>query len=1010
MDLPVPLLFNQQRSAPSLGSIPYCNVMMRCPSVLPVCLATSPEDLLFSPLISPPPPLSDRSRANPLSLLPSSHHPQHIFVQGQPSTFTTIILHTAFHLLHYLNLISITKMSVQIASYQHSSFHSIPSYAYQSTSSISFPTLPIPAAPSQQSTSSNAPVRQRIAPKTPSKPIQPTKSDNVPEPITSADNDNLRHYAFNPSPLSDIDNMAYEDLVRFEDDILRCGYSSGEELATLEESYTALQKRLEALLDEGLLSEHTLDLWVEVMDQAQDILADAVEAEEVLQVAQAEVAVSVTKAMEQMQSTAPSSQPEASEQHTVVKSAVVEPVAVPPRTSKSKATKTSKSTPPIASSSSASLCTPLPPPRAVPTLEQKMEIDEDTKSFRKRRIDIAVPGKESAKFQPLRAYFVQNIQSPYPSLEDKRMLADAAGIDESSVSQWFTNTRRRSGWGGIYKNIAKDKKEDMRILMKKTFGPEADPSFVLSADAQAAIDAMRAYLDKLARDDVDDTFTRVLQAANNKSREAKLRLYEEDRKTRIKPRKGVPVIKEEVVGEDSEPQAQAGKKRKRKVESEEPQLGQRSDWSVHPSQPTVNVRGSQSKFAVVSVKAEPIAPSLEPTPPPAKKARVTRKKQEKAPAPPKDLRRRRGGVADLRAPSLSACPTLVDLPTKHTSSSVDSMRSLASSSSSATLVSCPSLPLPPVESFHPVKMSVPASHVATNPSELSFECGQLPQSATVVSSAVSHGNSVTQFASTLPGPCEALAPIHVAHGMDDVVWDFFAANKDSSPSPSPEQNGASQAASENMDQHVQAWDSMQPQEWRAVGQEAPVPSGSGLPVPVQSESSYSQQWEASSENYAPIQQQQANTFGSQHYSYSQETQSLPSYTSYQSLPATQSFQQYEAFSTPTAEPMPPSYDEFMEAHPSQTPPESGLWISVPQSLAMQTPQAAPAYSVAPVEIYQSSLVSAMDFVAAAQSYTSALAGVMKIPEVNWAPQIGYVKHQYPQAAYAAALSTFQQGF
>ncbi|KAG8864052.1 hypothetical protein FRB96_006925 [Tulasnella sp. 330] len=901
-------------------------------------------------------------------------------------------------------------MSVQIASYLHNAFHSIP-YAYQSTS-VSFPSLPLSAPSSSQSTSS-VPARQRTAPKVPAKP---TKTDKLLEVVTpTAANVNPRHYAFNPSPISDIDNQAYEDLVRFEDDILSSGYSSEEDLAALAERFSALQQRLESLLDDGCLGEHTLDLWLEVLEQAEDILADAIEDEEILLQAEKDVAIAIETAMEQTQHEELSAEPESLEQRAAIEQPLVDqPAVVPSRSSKSKPAKVSKASPPIASSSSTSSSTPPPPP--VPTFEQKLEPDEDTKTFRKRRIDVAVPGKESAKFLPLRAFFIANVINPYPSAKQKRDLATAAGIDESSVSQWFTNTRRRSGWGAIMKKFANDKKEDMKSLIKKTFGDRVDSSFVMNAELQAAINSMRVYMDKLAREDVGDKFTDALQKSVSKTREEKLQLYEDDRKARIKPRKGVPVIKEELVGDDIEP-PQVGKKRKRKVESEEPNLGQRSDWSVQPSQPTAQAQGTQSKFAVVTVKTEPIVPSLDLRPSPVKKARVARKKQEKAPSPPKDLHRRRGGVPDLRAPQLSACPTLLELDVKHTPSPMDSMQSVASSSSSTTLVSHSSLPLPHVGSFRSVKVSVPSSHVATTPLELSFESRQRSRSATVVSQELSHQSSVTQFASTLPTPCDSFVQQYQSSGTGEVMWNLLADSRQgmpsrSSSSPSVERDTTDHVQSENMDQHVQAWDTMQPEEWRASGHEVQVSSGSGLPMAIHHEGSYTQWGDTQQLSYAPIQQQQQQAFGLQNYSYVQETQPLGSYPSFQSMPPTQSFQHFDTFSTPSAEPMPPSYDEFMGAHPSQSASESVSWISVPQSLAMHAPQPAPAYSMEPTPIYQSSMVNSMEFVLPAPSYTSALAGAMKIPDVsmNWGSQLEFAKNQYPQEAYAAALSTLQQGF
>lgn len=239
----------------------------------------------------------------------------------------------------------------------------------------------------------------------------------------------------------------------------------------------------------------------------------------------------------------------------------------------------------------------------------------------------------------------------------------------------------------------------------------------------------------------------------------------------------------------------------------------------------------------------------------------------------------------------------------------------------------------------------------------------------------------------------------------------------SSPSPSPEQATAEPVQPQNMDQHIQAWDTMRPEEWRVSGKDVQVYNGSGLPTAVQQENSYIQWGETQPLlSYAPIQEQQQqqvlNAFAPQQYSYAQEIQPLPSYASYQSITTAQSFQQYDSLPTHVAEPLPPSYDEFMGTHPSQSASDPISWISMPQSLAMDVPQPAPAYSTGPSPMYQSSMVNPMGFVIPAPSYAPAFAGTMKLPEVsiNWGPQLGLGKNHYPQEMYATALSTLQQGF
>ncbi|KAF8581658.1 hypothetical protein K439DRAFT_1618870 [Ramaria rubella] len=69
-------------------------------------------------------------------------------------------------------------------------------------------------------------------------------------------------------------------------------------------------------------------------------------------------------------------------------------------------------------------------------------------------------------------FFVTNIFNPYPTREEKQAIVDKTNnsrVTMTSISNWFTNARRRCGWAEILKRRCNGNREEMVNLAKRVF-------------------------------------------------------------------------------------------------------------------------------------------------------------------------------------------------------------------------------------------------------------------------------------------------------------------------------------------------------------------------------------------------------------------------------------------------------------------------------------------------------------------------------------------------------------
>jgi len=115
----------------------------------------------------------------------------------------------------------------------------------------------------------------------------------------------------------------------------------------------------------------------------------------------------------------------------------------------------------------------------------------------------------ATKFKSCCDYFLGHFASPYPSNEVKNALAAQIGVEAPSITMWFTNNRRRSGWNNVMRDYANNNKELMRQLVDDVLNPsEARP---VSEAARKAVLGAKAFIVRLSGDEISDVFREALE-------------------------------------------------------------------------------------------------------------------------------------------------------------------------------------------------------------------------------------------------------------------------------------------------------------------------------------------------------------------------------------------------------------------------------------------------------------------------------------------------------------------
>ncbi|KAF8308784.1 uncharacterized protein EI90DRAFT_1665437 [Cantharellus anzutake] len=118
---------------------------------------------------------------------------------------------------------------------------------------------------------------------------------------------------------------------------------------------------------------------------------------------------------------------------------------------------------------------------------------------------------EMTKYRPCRDYFLSHLGAPYPTAADKKQMAAKIGCEVASVSQWFTNHRRRSSWMSVMKDFANNDKGTMQRLVQTVISPDpSTPDVDVPDEARRAVSNVRAYFEKITAPTVSEEFMEMV--------------------------------------------------------------------------------------------------------------------------------------------------------------------------------------------------------------------------------------------------------------------------------------------------------------------------------------------------------------------------------------------------------------------------------------------------------------------------------------------------------------------
>ncbi|KAG9018226.1 hypothetical protein FRB90_011861 [Tulasnella sp. 427] len=300
--------------------------------------------------------------------------------------------------------------------------------------------------------------------------VGPSFSSSVPpsaEPLVSL------HIGPILKPQSPDDLLVYHDLAAFETSILRFTQTNDDSaMEKLEQWWMSLESRMDTLDKQNKLSVETKNLLGYVLDSVEAMLESFLENDENNRAVSAGLAAVI---------------------QSICKEAAREVQAA-------EAKKKKKTKPPTASELLAKKAkAPLPVSQIPINVIQP---------GRKRRVDPGIPGQESLKFRPCRDFFFEHISDPYPTPAQKQDIVTRSGIPINSVNQWFTNTRRRSGWMDIMKGYANNRKDETKRLIE---GVLHTPHFPVPKEVSDAVWKMYKHVDELAREVISDQFLKDLK-------------------------------------------------------------------------------------------------------------------------------------------------------------------------------------------------------------------------------------------------------------------------------------------------------------------------------------------------------------------------------------------------------------------------------------------------------------------------------------------------------------------
>nr|CRX79261.1 hypothetical protein [Leucosporidium scottii] len=131
---------------------------------------------------------------------------------------------------------------------------------------------------------------------------------------------------------------------------------------------------------------------------------------------------------------------------------------------------------------------------------------------------------------PYRRWFLDHFAFPYLTSADKKALHLAVpSQSESQCATWFINTRRRSGWGDLYKRFGGEKKEAMERFIREVDSPLT--SWQVSEEAKREVEKVRQWFRDEEKHAVGRGIAEVVEQAGDIERKGKVPPKRRERKS-----------------------------------------------------------------------------------------------------------------------------------------------------------------------------------------------------------------------------------------------------------------------------------------------------------------------------------------------------------------------------------------------------------------------------------------------------------------------------------------------
>jgi hypothetical protein len=158
-----------------------------------------------------------------------------------------------------------------------------------------------------------------------------------------------------------------------------------------------------------------------------------------------------------------------------------------------------------------------------PTPLKQSRLDKSTKEKKPtEEEDLNHPGDVSLKFLPCKQFFLANFSSPYPTLQQKKVMIQGTELTIKSVTDWFTNMRRRSGWSAIMKEHAGNDKTNVKLLIDRVLrSPSVGSHPPLNTDVTNQVLIVKKYMEDLMKEEVSPIFEEVMRMKPKSDEEVK---------------------------------------------------------------------------------------------------------------------------------------------------------------------------------------------------------------------------------------------------------------------------------------------------------------------------------------------------------------------------------------------------------------------------------------------------------------------------------------------------------